>query len=122
MTQLSSSMALPPEPSAEMRRWPRYSIDVGLRATARVGKADKTVHGRGTELGKGGMAAVLPIELAIGDRIKVEITLPYCVQSITLIAVVRNRSSFTYGVEFMGINSAQQAEIERVCRLLVILQ
>jgi hypothetical protein len=42
MTQLSSSMALPPEPSAEMRRWPRYSIDEGLRATVRVGKADKT--------------------------------------------------------------------------------
>jgi hypothetical protein len=68
------------------------------------------------------MAAVLPIDLAIGDRIKVEITLPYCVQSITLAAIVRNRSSFTYGIEFMGISSAQQAEIERVCRLLVILQ
>jgi hypothetical protein len=122
MTQLSSGVALPLEKSADMRRWPRYAIDVRLRATVRTGNADRTVHGRGTEMGKGGMAALLPIELAIGDTIKVDITFPYCTQSFTLAAVVRNRSSFTYGVEFMGINSAQQAEIERVCRLLSILQ
>jgi c-di-GMP-binding flagellar brake protein YcgR len=122
MTQLSSGVALPLEESADRRRWPRYAIDVRLRATVRTGNADRTVHGRGTEMGKGGMAALLPIELAIGDTIKVDITFPYCTQSITLAAVVRNRSSFTYGVEFMSINSAQQAEIERVCRLLAILQ
>ena len=122
MTQLSSGVALPLEKSADMRRWPRYAIDVRLRATVRTGNADRTVHGRGTEMGKGGMAALLPIELAIGDTIKVDITFPYCTQSFTLAAVVRNRSSFTYGVEFMSINSAQQAEIERVCRLLAILQ
>ena len=65
---------------------------------------------------------MLDTTLAIGDTIKVDITFPYCTQRFTLAAVVRNRSSFTYGVEFMGINSAQQAEIERVCRLLAILQ
>jgi hypothetical protein len=121
MNQLSSGTALF-ESSIEMRRWPRYPIDVRIRATVRIGNVDRTVYGRGTELGKGGMAAVLPIELAVGDTIKIDLTLPHCVQSFTLAAVVRNRSSFTYGVEFMGVNSAQQIEIERVCRLLVILQ
>jgi hypothetical protein len=122
MIQQRSGMALPLEKSADRRRWPRYAIDVRLRATVRTGNADRTVHGRGTELGKSGMAALLPIELAIGDTIKVDITFPYCTQSFTLAAVVRNCSSFTYGVEFIGINSTQQAEIERVCRLLSILQ
>jgi hypothetical protein len=122
MTELSSGLPLPLEKSAEMRCGPRYAIDVRLRATVRTGNADRAVHGRGTELGKNGMAALLPIELAIGDTIKVDITFPYCAQSFTLTAVVRNRTSFTYGVEFMGITSAQQAEIERVCRLLSILQ
>jgi len=122
MTELSSGVPLPLEKSAEMRRGPRYAIDVRLRATVRVGNVDRTVHGRGAELGKTGMAALLPIEIAIGDTIKIDITFPYCTQSFMLTAVVRNRSSFTYGIEFMGINSAQQAEIERVCRLLSILQ
>jgi hypothetical protein len=63
MTQLSSGVALPLEESADRRRWPRYAIDVRLRATVRTGNADRTVNGRGTELGKGGMAALLPIEL-----------------------------------------------------------
>ena len=121
MTQLSSNAALP-ESSADMRRWPRYPIDVRVRATVRTGNTDRTVYGRGTELGKGGIAAVLPIELAVGDTIKVDVTPPYCAQSFTLAAVVGNRSSFTYGLEFTSISSAEQIEIERVCRLLLILQ
>lgn len=122
MIQQRSGVALPLEKSADRRRWPRYAIDVRLRATVRTGNADRTVRGRGTELGKSGMAALLPIELAIGDTIKVDITFPYCTQSFTLAAVVRNRSSFTYGLEFTSISSAEQIEIERVCRLLLILQ
>jgi hypothetical protein len=121
MSQLSSGTESS-EISSEKRRWPRYGIDVRVRATVPANHASRTVYGRGTALGRCGMAAVLPIELAVGDTINVGLTLPYCTQSFTLAAVVRNRSSFTYGLEFVGISASQQAEIDRVCRLLVILQ
>ena len=121
MSQLSSGTEFS-ETGNEKRRWPRYVIDVRVRATVHANHASRTVYGRGTALGRCGMAAVLPIDLAVEDKINVDLTLPYCTQSFTMAAVVRNRSSFTYGLEFVGISTSQQAEIERVCRLLVILQ
>ncbi len=121
MSQLSSGTAISGIGS-EKRRWSRYAIDVRVRATVHADHASRTVYGRGTALGRCGMAAVLPIELSVGDKINVDLTLPYCTQSFTMAAVVRNRSSFTYGLEFVGISASHQAEIERVCRLLVILQ
>jgi hypothetical protein len=120
MTRLNSDVALP-EYDIENRRWLRYPVDVCLRATVRTNNVNRTVHGRGTELESSGVAAVLPIDLVVGKTIEIDITLPYSTQSLTLEAIVRNRSSFTYGLEFRNISSAQQTEVERVCHLLLVL-
>jgi c-di-GMP-binding flagellar brake protein YcgR len=107
---------------AAKRRWPRYRIDVRIRAAVYHRGALKAIHGRGTDLGQGGMAAFLPIELSVGDMIELDLTLPYCRQPLKVQAIVRNRQSFTYGIEFTNITPAQQAEIERICQALSVLQ
>jgi hypothetical protein len=113
------AVAVAPE---NRRRWPRYNIDVSLRATVRSGDLVKTVHGRGSDVGLGGLAAYIALEFSIGDVVDLQITLPYSSQPISLTATVRNRNSFCYGMEFLDITRAQQNEIERCCRSLEFLQ
>jgi c-di-GMP-binding flagellar brake protein YcgR len=104
------------------RRWHRYHIDVSLRATVRSGDLVKTVHGRGNDLGRGGLAAYIAIELSVDDVVDLQITLPYSSAPITVSAIVRNRNSYCYGMQFLTITPAQQNEIERCCRSLELTQ
>ena len=122
-SQLSSRLKFSQDQDgADKRKWPRYVIDVALRASVNSGGGARTVYGSGIEVSKGGLKAVLPAEIEIGEWVDLEMTLPYCSQALVLSTVVRNRSSFTYGLEFVGITTEQQTEIERACRLLSILQ
>jgi PilZ domain len=104
------------------RRWPRFHIDVTIRATVRSGDLVKTVHGRGNDLGRGGMAAFIAIELTVGDIVDLQIKLPYSSQCLLVTAVVRNRNSYCYGMEFLNITAEQASEIERSCRSLALTQ
>jgi hypothetical protein len=59
------------------RRWPRYKIDVPVRAV--IHKQDRTLirDARGMEMSEGGMCLSAGVELGIGDEIEVEFTPPY---------------------------------------------
>jgi len=104
------------------RRYKRYRIDVGLRVTVRSGDLLKTVQGHGSDVGQGGLAAHIAIELEIGDVVELQITLPYSSRPLTVNAAVRNRESYSYGMEFLNITLPQMAEIERCCRSLELTQ
>jgi len=70
-------------------------------------KPGKTVvvQGRGNELNEGGLALFAGVELAVNEQIAVEFTPPYSGQPMRARAVVRNRSGYTYGVEFLMENN-----------------
>ncbi len=109
----------------EKRRSARYHIDVRVRAKVFSVFSNgllKIVHGRGSDLSQHGMCLFLPIELGIDTKIEIEVTLPHCSQQVKLEAVVRNRRSFAYGVDFINITAAQQRRIEFTCRSLALLQ
>ncbi len=107
---------------AEKRRSPRYLIDMSIRVGVRCTGGLKPVFGRGHDLNDYGMAVFVPVELGIGEYVELDVTLPYSTQPLKLRAVVRNRRSFTYGVEFTNLTPAQQAAIERACRSLSLVQ
>jgi len=121
MTQVSSSSNAVPD-GAEKRRWPRYHIDVPIKAMIRCQGQPKMVHGMASDLSRGGMAAQLPVELVIGEWLEVLVTLPFCSQPVKVRAVVRNRRSYVYGLEFTSITASQQAGIERACHSLALVQ
>ncbi len=106
----------------EKRRYPRYRIDLRLRATVRSQEGMKAVHGRGTDLSQAGLCAFLAVDLGIGEIIEIDLTLPYSSQRLKLRALVRHRRSFAYGLQFTDITFAQQIAIERACRSLSITQ
>jgi PilZ domain len=99
---ISATGALVNQPGlSTLRRWPRYRLDLPVRVIAE--KPGKTVigQGRGTELNEGGLALFVGLELAIGEPVAVEFTATYSGQPMRARAVVRNRSAYTYGVEFL---------------------
>ncbi len=85
------------------RRWRRLRIDLPVRILRRQGAA---IHGCGTELNGGGMRVFGVLDLSVGDEVGLEFTLPYWNQLLRLRAVVRNRSGYTYGLEFLTENDA----------------
>jgi len=117
-----SSLPNATEQGAEKRRWPRYQIDVQVKAMVRSQGGPKVVHGMGSNLSLGGMAVQLPVELVIGEWLELLVTLPFCSQPVKVRAVVRNRRSYLYGMEFSRITASQQAAIERACYSLALVQ
>ncbi len=107
---------------SERRAFRRYPLDVPVRATLRKAGARLAVHGRGNNISEGGLAAFLPTDLVIGEVIELDLTLPYATQPLKLRAAVRNRRSFTYGLEFVDISPMQKAIIARTCGALELVQ
>ncbi len=107
---------------SEKRAFQRYALDVRLRATLRKKGVRIAVHGRGNNISEGGLAAFLPTELVIGELVEMDVSLPYATQPLKVKAVVRNRRSFTYGLEFVDITPAQKAAIARTCGALELVQ
>jgi PilZ domain len=103
------------------RRWPRYKIDVPVRAV--IHKPDKTLirDGRGTEMSQGGMCLMcqlMGVELGLGDEIEVEFTPPYSGKPIRVRSEVRNRNGYSYGVEFVPEGKEERIEVTRLRQML----
>src|SRR3954469_15323370 len=86
------------------RRGSRYRIDVRLRMVRSRNGVQEFISGRGTDVSEGGLAAYIPADLNAGERIQLEITLPYCAQPLQATATVRNKSGFRYGLEFQPLS------------------
>ncbi|HET8668114.1 MAG TPA: PilZ domain-containing protein [Terriglobales bacterium] len=124
---MSSKLSAPgPEDNeakySDVRRWPRYHVDLRIRATVTTDDKEVSVFGRGGDLGQGGMAAFLPIDLPVGIMLDLELTLPYTSQPLKLRAEVRNSSGFKYGLEFVDITTSEQDLIVRTCSTLALVQ
>jgi hypothetical protein len=80
------------------RRWPRVPVDMPVRVVTSKGFSTTVVEGRGTELSEGGMVLYAGILLNPGDLLEIEFDTP---SPSRLTAVVRSRSGFCFGLEFI---------------------
>ena len=108
--------------SQERRQSNRYSVEVRLRAHIRCSGTMRTVHGQGSDISGGGMAVYLPHELAVGETVELEFTLPYASEPLKVLAVVRSRRSYQYGVEFTNLSAGAITAIKRACASLALVQ
>jgi hypothetical protein len=115
---MSSEAALQGSPYANLRRWPRYKLDVPIRLIAPKGDKISIIQGRGHELNEGGMAVFGGIELAVDEEITIEFTPPYTGQPIRVRARVRDRDGYKYGVEFI---LATESDYESVGQIRSVL-
>lgn len=108
---------------AERRRWPRYSLDVPIKVRVKSSNGlSSYCFGRGNDISEGGMAIHIPHEIKPGQTVNLVLILPYSEKNIECEAVVRSRSSYRYGVEFLNLKPQDFMQITRVCKALGILQ
>lgn len=74
-----------------------------------------TLKGDSVDLSESGIAAILPIEVPLGELVELEFTLPF--GDVKTYAVVRQKSAFRYGFQFVSEN-AESEVIHSTCRQL----
>jgi|SRR5579871_1721735 len=113
---MSTLMEMPSSSYPALRRWPRHKINVPIRVIVHQPAKTRIIEGRGVEVSEGGMAVFAGVELGVLDEVEVEFTEPFQGDPIRVTGVIRNRSGYTYGVEFVPDN----ARAEKMRRLLTM--
>ena len=115
--------AVEPEPSwEEFRRFKRRDIDVRIKIAINNNGVQTYVYGRGNDIAEGGMAAYVSMEMGVGSRLKMEVQLPYSAQPLKIVATVRNKHGFRYGLEFTEVSDKDREIIRRACHALSLVQ
>jgi hypothetical protein len=99
----------------KVRRYDRLSVNISVRAF--LGKGQFT-DGRGHDVGAGGMAIYVPLDLAVGTLVNLSFQLPYSRIVFGVRAIVRNHNGFRYGVEFVNLTPSEAEEIKRIASVL----
>ena len=102
--------------SIDLRRYPRYKLEVEIRVYPRNAEV---VHGYTVDISESGISAMLKVEVPVGEVVRLEINLPE--GEVEVHAMVRQRSAFRYGFQFVESSSAQDL-IGRTCRQLAVEQ
>jgi hypothetical protein len=103
------------------RRWPRYHLDVPIRVIVHTARKTTVIVGRGNELNEGGIAVTAGVELRLGDETEIEFTPPYSNSPIRIRGVVRNRSGYRYGMEFVAADDREVQEVQKLKTVLCVL-
>ena len=94
----------------DARRHPRYKLEVDVRIYPRN---TQVVRGHSVDLSESGISAMLLVEVPVGEVVRLEFTVP--TGEVQIHALVRQRSAFRYGFQFLGAIS-QLEIIQRTCR------
>jgi hypothetical protein len=100
--------------AGDERTNPRHKIKVAITVHSRSGG---TLKGDSVDLSESGIAAMLTIEVPLGEIVELEFTLPF--GDVKTYAIVRQRSAFRYGFQFVNENSGGEI-IRATCRGLAM--
>lgn len=109
-------------PNVLRRRWERFAVELNVKVSILQAGDSLVFHCTGTDIGLGGLSVFVPRDLNAGQGLNMELAIPYSQKGLALRGVVRNRSGFNYGVEFVGITAKEQETLARACRALKLLK
>ena len=98
---------------AERRRWRRLHFAVPIRVTPDKSRHVSVINSHGY-MNPGGIAFFADTDLAIGDKVEIELT-DY---QLTLRGVLRNRTGNRYGVEFLATSAEESEQLELFRQIL----
>ena len=82
--------------TVEARRHPRYKLEVDVRIYPRN---SAVVRGHSVDISESGISALLRVEVPMGEVVRLEFAVP--IGDIEVQALVRQRSAFRYGFQFL---------------------
>jgi c-di-GMP-binding flagellar brake protein YcgR len=100
----------------DARRSPRFKLETDINIYAHN---QAVARGYTVDISESGIGAMLMEEIHVNEVVRLEFSLPS--GEVELMAVVRQRSAFRYGLEFIE-NSPARDRIKRICRELAIEQ
>jgi hypothetical protein len=100
----------------DARRHPRFKVEVPIRVYPRD---CPVVRGDTVDLSESGISAMLRIEIPVGEVVRLEFSLPP--GEVEVLAMVRQRNAFRYGLQFVETGSAKDV-ISRACSQLAMKQ
>ncbi len=91
-----------------------------MRISVQVFRPSGTVSlwGRSHELGEDGLGGTLTGEVEPGEVVSMELTLPASSHVMKVRALVRYRSGFRHGFEFLALDSKQKQALQQACVVL----
>jgi hypothetical protein len=101
---------------AVQRQYERYHFDHRISIDAVINGIPGTVHGRTSDLSEGGIGAVIPESLRVGDKIAIHLPLGPPAGDMAMQAVVRHSRGFYHGCEFLSLTEQDRAAIRAVCK------
>jgi hypothetical protein len=87
-----------------LRRSPRARIDIVLRVWRHLDGEKQLVCGRTRDISEHGIAAQVPADLEINEKVELQFTLPGATTSIALKATVCAANERLYGFEFNSVD------------------
>jgi PilZ domain len=106
--------ARPTPDIVEKRRQPRFKLEVKINVNSRTcGR----LKGQTVDISESGISAILKIEVPLGELVELEFTLPD--GPVIVYAMVRQRSAFRYGLQFVESDSVKEI-IQATCRQLAM--
>lgn len=109
------------ESAKRTRRWRRLHLDLPIRVIVHRPSKTSVIVGRGNELNEGGMALTAGVELNPGDETEIEFTPPYSGVPIRIRGVVRNRTGYRYGMEFVAEDAQESEQVDRWKAMLGVM-
>lgn len=100
----------------DVRRHPRYKLEIEVRIYPRN---VQVVRGHSVDISESGISALLREEVPVGEVVRLEFTVP--TGDVAIHALVRQRSAFRFGFQFLEAVS-QLEIIARACRQLALAQ
>ena len=104
------------------RRWERHDVTIAVNIETVVNGERSSFSGQASDISQGGLRLFLTRSLDPGTSVRMEFQLPYHSDELVIRGVVRNRSGFTHGVEFITPTPFQQQMIERTCNVFGLLR
>ncbi len=91
-----------------------------MRLAVEIFRSGETVSfwGRSNELGEDGVGGTLTGELAVGEVVSMELSLPLAAYPLKVRALVRYRIGLRHGFEFLAMSDTQRDVLRRVCEML----
>jgi hypothetical protein len=100
----------------ERRLQPRFKIEVGITITSRtVG----VMRGHTVDISESGISAIIAIEVPVDELVELDFTLP--LGNVSIYAMVRQRTAFRYGFQFVNSDAIRDV-IRPTCRHLAVEQ
>jgi hypothetical protein len=109
------------EQDRPQRRWERHDVTIVVTVTTTVSGERSSFGGQASDISKGGLRLFLTRAIEPGTSLQMEFALPYDSTGLVIRGVVRNRTGFTHGIEFLHPTAYQQQMIERTCSVLALL-